>query len=256
MSVDLHGCFLGIDIGTTNAKVVLIDSDARVIGAAWREYPVEYPRPGWAEQNPEIWWSAVRDLVRDVIDRFGSKSQILALGVSGQMHGLVALDRDHAVIRPAILWSDQRAQPHCRAIIEACGGLDGLLRFTNNGMLAGYTAPKLLWLREHEPKAFARIQHVLLPKDYVRFRFTGDLATDVSDASGTGLLDVAKRTWSIELLGLLDLPRAWFPTVHESTEVVGTLRPGLAASLGLRAGLPVIAGGGDAALQPLGSGVL
>ena len=256
MSADPNGCFLGIDIGTTNAKVVLIDSAARVIGTASREYPVQYPQPGWAEQDPETWWSAVRELVRDVAERFGSKSQILALGVSGQMHGLVALDRDHAVIRPAMLWNDQRAHPQCRAIVERCGGLDGLLRFTNNGMLAGYTAPKILWLCEHEPKAFARIHHVLLPKDYIRFRLTGDLATDVSDASGTGLFDVAKRTWSTELLGLLDLPRAWFPTAHESTAVVGTLRADLAASLGLPAGLPVIAGGGDAALQPLGSGVL
>jgi xylulokinase len=256
MSADPNGCFLGIDLGTTNAKVVLIDSAARVIGTASREYPVEYPKPGWAEQDPEIWWNAVRDLVREVVERCGSATQILALGVSGQMHGLVALDRDHAVIRPAILWNDQRAQTQCRAIIDTCGGLEGLLRYTNNGMLAGYTAPKILWLRENEPQSFARIQHVLLPKDYLRFRLTGDLVTDVSDASGTGLFDVPRRTWSTELLGLLKLPRDWFPSAYESTEVVGSLRTELAARLGLPNALPVIGGGGDAALQPLGSGVL
>jgi xylulokinase len=256
MNPDSDGYFLGIDVGTTNAKVVLIDSTAHVVASASREYPVDYPHPGWAEQHPETWWNAVGELIGEVVSPFEHKSAIRALGVSGQMHGLVALDHARAIIRPAILWNDQRAHSQCRAIIEQCGGLDGLLQYTNNGMLAGYTTPKILWLREHEPAAFARIAHVLLPKDYIRFRLTGGLATDVSDASGTGLFDVARRTWSTALLERLNLPRSWFPDTHESTEVVSHVRADLAATFGLPVKLPVVAGGGDAALQPLGSGLL
>jgi xylulokinase len=248
--------FLGIDVGTTNAKVVLIDRDARVVRSACCEYAVQYPQPGWAEQDPAIWWSTVRSLVREVAGTFEHKQAIRAAGVSGQMHGLVALDAHDAVIRPAILWNDQRAHAQCAEIAERCGGLDGLLRLTNNNMLAGYTAPKLLWLREHEPEAFRRIAAVLLPKDYLRFKLTGKKATDVSDASGTGLFDVRRRRWSDELIALLDLPRAWFVHAHESTEVVGALPADVASDLGLPAGLPLVAGGGDAALQPLGMGLL
>lgn len=247
--------YVGIDVGTTHAKVVVIDGMARIVRSGSREYPVDYPRPGWAEQSPSLWWNAVRTLLDEVVAGFPGKGAIRAIGVSGQMHGLVALDGRDEVISPAILWNDQRSQPQCSALIERCGGLDGLLRLTNNNMLAGYTAPKLLWLREHEPASFARVKRVLLPKDYLRFLLTGDIGTDVSDASGTGLFDVANRRWSGELLEKLELPQDWFPTAHESTDVVGRLRPELARELGI-AELPVIAGGGDAALQPLGSGLL
>lgn len=256
MTPESEACFLGIDVGTTNAKVMLIDAQARVLRAASREYPVNYPRSGWAEQDTEMWWSAVQDLLHEVVGSSNKKSSIRAVGVSGQMHGLVALDANHAVIRPAILWNDQRSEPQCNAIIEACGGRDGLLRLTNNGMLAGYMAPKILWMREHEPEACAQIAHVLLPKDYIRFRLTGAIATDVSDASGTGVFDCANRRWSSELLALLKLPEAWFPPALESTTVAGKLSPEIASGLGLGADIPVIAGGGDAVLQPLGSGVV
>lgn len=248
--------YLGIDIGTTNAKVVLVDDRARVVRSASREYPVNYPRPGWAEQDPATWWAAVQGLLAEVVKPFEHRARIRVVGVSGQMHGLVALDQAGKVIRPAMLWCDQRTTPQCEAILAAAGGLDGLLRLTNNGMITGYTAPKILWLRDHEPESFARIATVLLPKDYIRLKLTGVLATDVSDASGTGLFDAPNRRWSTELLQRLDLPSPWFPTAHESTATVGQLSTQLTAALDLPAPLPVIAGGGDAALQPLGSGML
>lgn len=248
--------YLGIDIGTTNAKVVIVDETARIVRSASREYPVDYPHPGWAEQDPAIWWTAVYELLLEVVKPFPGRAQIRVAGVSGQMHGLVALDEARRVIRPAMLWCDQRTTTQCDTIIETCGGLDRLLRLTNNHMITGYTAPKILWLRDHEPDSYARIATVLLPKDYLRFRLTGDLATDVSDASGTGLFDTANRRWSTELLQRLDLPFAWFPPAYESTKIVGHLSKELTATLDLPAPLPVIAGGGDAALQPLGSGLV
>lgn len=248
--------FIGIDVGTTHAKVVLIDDAARVVRSAVREYPVRYPRPGWAEQEPAAWWSAVEQLLAQVLAPFEQKRRVRALCVGGQMHGLVALDAKQQVIRPAILWNDQRAHRQSQAIVDACGGLEGVLRLTNNHVPAGYTAPKILWLRENEPESLARIDRVLLPKDYIRFRLTGEMSTDVSDASGTGLFDVARRRWSTELLEKLDLPVSWFPIARESIEVAGSLRGDLASRFGLDRDLPVLAGGGDAVMQPLGSGLL
>ena len=180
-----------------------------------REYPLSTPQPGWAEQDPEDWWQASQSALSELGWSNGDP-----LGFSGQMHGLVALGADDAVLRPAILWNDQRTGAEC-AEIEERVGLSRLIELTGNRALTGFTAPKLLWLRRHEPEVYARIAHVLLPKDYVRFRLTGERAIDVADASGTLLFDVAGRRWSDEVLELLELPRAWLPLVHESTEIAG-----------------------------------
>jgi xylulokinase len=204
---------VGIDVGTSGVKALALSESGEVVGRAEREYPLSTPRPGWAEQDPEDWWRASEAALEELGDRDG-------LGFSGQMHGLVVLDEHDRVIRPAILWNDQRTAAEC-AEIEERVGLERLIELTGNRALTGFTAPKLLWLRRHEPDAYARIRHVLLPKDYVRFRLTGERAIDVADASGTLLFDVANRRWSDEVLDALELPRDWLPDVHESTEIAG-----------------------------------
>ncbi len=246
---------LAIDLGTTNCKTVLLDAQCRIVKKHVVEYPVSVPRPGWAEQQPETWWEAVAASIRRVAAEV-DPAAIQMIGLSGQMHGLVALDARSRVVRPAILWNDQRSAPQCDAIYARVGGRDGLRAHTSNPMLPGYTGGKILWLREHEPEAYAGIATILLPKDYIRYRLTGVRATDVSDASGTGLFDVRNRQWAYPLLDTLNLPAAWFPAVHESVEVVGTLEPAVAAELNLPAGIPVIAGGGDAVMQTVGSGAV
>jgi xylulokinase len=202
-------------------------------------YPLSTPRPGWSEQDPEDWWRATEQALDGLVD-----GPIAGIGLSGQMHGLVTLDASDAVIRPAILWNDQRTQAECDEI-EALVGLERLIELTGNRALTGFTAPKLLWLRGHEPDAYARIAHVLLPKDYVRLRLTGERAIDVADASGTLLLDVARRRWSSEVVSALELDPAWLPTVLESPAVSGVTSDGV----------PVAAGAGDQAAGALGVGV-
>lgn len=246
---------LALDLGTTNCKALLLDQDLAIVDKATHEYSVTVPRPGWAEQAPEMWWNAVRETVSCITARI-DPAQIVMVGLSGQMHGLVALDAQEEVLRPAILWNDQRSAPQCRAVYEQLGGKDGLLSHTNNPMLPGYTGGKLLWVREHEPELYAQIATVLLPKDYIRYRLSGELATDVSDASGTGLFDVRERRWAAGLLDKLNLPSGWFPAVYESGAVVGEIRDEPAAQLGLRPGTPVIAGGGDAVMQAVGGGAV
>ena len=228
---------VGLDVGTTGVKALAVSADGEVLGRAERGYELSTPRPGWAEQDPEDWVRAAAEAL-SALD-----VEPAGIGLSGQMHGLVALGADERPLRPALLWNDQRAGVECRELEEHVG-LERLVGATGNRALPGFTAPKVLWLRRHEPETYARIRHVLLPKDYVRLRLTGEHATDVADASGTLLLDVARRRWSDELLDLLEIPREWLPTALESPEVSGEWD-----------GVPVAAGAGDQAAAALGVGV-
>jgi xylulokinase len=203
---------IGLDVGTTGVKAVAISPDGRMLGSVTEEYALSTPRPGWAEQDPEDWWRAAQTCLERLPEG--------RVGFSGQMHGLVVLDAEERVLRPAILWNDQRTAAEC-AEIEARVGLERLIELTGNRALTGFTAPKLLWLRRHEPDVYARIRHVLLPKDYVRLRLTGVHAIDAADASGTLLFDVAGRRWSTEVCEALDIPLEWLPTAYESTEIAG-----------------------------------
>jgi xylulokinase len=235
------GALIGIDVGTSSTKGIAIDPESgTVLATAEHEYPVSSPHPGWMEQQPEAWLVATQDVLSHLR---AETSEILGIGFSGQMHGLVCLDADGSVIRPAILWNDQRSAPQC-AILESGGGLDRLLRLSGNRALPGFTAPKLLWMRENEPDAYERIRRICLPKDYVRDNLVGTRRMDVADASGTLLLDVGARLWSTELLSWLDIPPWWMPELAESTDSVGTLD-----------GVPVAAGAGDQAAAAVGAGI-
>lgn len=229
---------VGLDVGTTGVKALALSPEGEVLARAEEEYELSTPRPGWAEQDPEDWWRAAER----ALAALGTEPD--SIGLSGQMHGLVVLDERDRVLRPAILWNDQRTELEC-AEIEERVGLERLVQLTGNRALTGFTAPKLLWLRRREPEVFGRIAHVLLPKDYVRFRLTGEHATDVADASGTLLFDVANRRWSDELLSELDLDPAWLPRALESPAVSGQTGDGI----------PVAAGAGDQAAAALGVGV-
>jgi xylulokinase len=236
---------VGLDVGTTGVKAIAVDAGGIVVARAERGYPLATPRPGWAEQNPEDWWAATRAALGDL-----GPLEIIGIGLSGQMHGLVALDASDRVLRPAILWNDQRTAVECAEIEERIG-LDRLIALTGNRALTGFTAPKLLWLRRHEPEVFGRIARIMLPKDYVRLRLTGEWATDVADASGTLLLDVARRAWSAEVLDALELPAAWLPPALESPESTGVT----IACDNVPQGIPVAAGAGDCAAAALGVGI-
>jgi xylulokinase len=233
---------VGIDVGTSGTKGLAIDPEGTVLATEEAEYPLSTPRPGWSEQNPEDWWRATETVLERLQHRAGNPSGI---GLSGQMHGLVALDADNNVLRPAILWNDQRTQAESDEI-ESTIGLERLIALTGNRALTGFTAPKLLWLRHHEPEVYARIARIALPKDYVRLRLTGEHATDVSDASGTVLLDVANRRWSQTTLSALNIDPAWLPALHESPDTSGET---------IETHVPVAAGAGDQAAGALGVGV-
>ena len=230
---------VGLDVGTTGVKALAVAPDGQVLARAESAYDLSSPQPGWSEQDPEDWWWAAQEALAAL-----DVSQIAGIGLSGQMHGLVVLDDAERVLRPAILWNDQRTAAEC-AEIEARIGLERLLALTGNRALTGFTAPKLLWLARHEPEVYARIAHVLLPKDYVRLRLTGEHVTDVADASGTLLLDVPHRRWSEEVLGALELPAEWLPRLLESPDVSGRTENGV----------PVAGGAGDQAAGALGVGV-
>jgi len=230
---------VGLDVGTTGVKALRISPDGEIVARAEEGYRLSTPQPGWAEQDPEDWWKAAEAALAAV----GSEG-VVGIGLSGQMHGLVALDNTDRVLRPAILWNDQRTGAEC-AEIEARFGLRELVRLTGNRALPGFTAPKLLWLRRHEPDVYARIARVLLPKDYVRLRLAGEHATDVADASGTLLFDVRQRRWSGEVLEGLEIPADWVPAALESTGLSGRTADGV----------PVAAGAGDQAAGALGVGV-
>ncbi len=246
---------LGIDISTTSAKALLVDASGRVVASHSTAQTVSQPKPLWSEQNPADWWAGVAASIRAVLADAGVTGEAVSgIGLTGQMHGLVMLDADGQVLRPSILWNDQRTQAECDAMTAAAGA-ERLIRISGSRALTGFTAPKILWVRTHEPEVYARCAHILLPKDYIRFCLTGEYAMDVSDASGTSLLDVGARRWSQELLADFELPAAWMPPVYEGTVVTGQVSAQAAAATGLKAGTSVVAGGGDQAAGAVGMGL-
>jgi xylulokinase len=247
---------MGIDIGTSGCKTLLIDEQGHVVRRAMEENPLSTPQPGWSEQDPEDWWRAAKTTIQQVLKDFDHVNDIRAIGLSGQMHGLVALDRDGQVLRPCILWNDQRTGKQCEEIHDIAGGVDGVLRLTNNRMLPGYTGGKILWVRQKEPRIYEKIRLILNPKDYIRYRLTGEYATEVSDASGTGLFNVRERRWSFRLLELLEIPKEWLPSCYESPDISGSVTDGVASELGLPRRLAVAGGGGDAVVQTTGTGLV
>jgi len=250
------GYLMGIDVSTTGAKALLCDESGRVLAAATNEYPSSNPRPLWSEQHPEDWWQATCRSVRDVVARAGVRGEeVSGIGLSGQMHGLVMLDGRGEVIRPAILWNDQRTAAECREITDKVGR-ERLLELVCNPALTGFTAPKLLWVRTHEPADYDRCRKVLLPKDYVRFRLSGTFATEVSDASGTLLLDVRNRRWSEEMLATLGIDRALLPDCYESPAVSASVSESAGRALGIPAGVPIVGGAGDQAAGAVGNGIV
>jgi xylulokinase len=245
---------LGLDIGTTGAKALVCDDGGAVLATATAEYPLYAPRPLWSEQHPADWQRGTQDALRAVIAKVNA-SQIGGLGLTGQMHGAVFLDLNDDVIRPALLWNDQRTAVECDEITRRVGAAR-LIEIAGNPALTGFQAPKILWLRNNEPDNYARLARVLLPKDYIRFLLTGERAADASDAAGTLLLDLRRRDYSDEILAKLEIKRDWLPRVVEGPDVTGKLEADVAAELGLPAGLPVIAGGGDNAAAAVGTGVV
>lgn len=246
--------YLGIDIGTSGCKAIAISGDGTVLASDTATYPMDQPRPGWTEQDPAAWIEGARRAVATVLAAVPAEA-IACIGLSGQMHGFTPLDEAHAVVRPAILWNDQRNAAEAESITDAAGGLDALLALTNNRMLVGYTGGKIAWMQAHEPDAFGRVRHALNPKDYLRLVLTGEVATEVSDASGTGLFDVRARRWCAALIERLSFDAAILPPVHESADVSGRVSRAGADLFGLAPGTPVIGGAGDAVAQTLGSGV-
>lgn len=249
--------FLGIDIGTSGTRTLAMQQDGTILATATEEYPLSSPKPGWSEQDPADWWKAsVRTIQRVMKAARLKAADVAGIGLSGQMHGSVFLDKSGQVIRPALLWNDQRTAAECAEIESLAGGRSKLIQLVANPALTGFTAPKILWLRHREKKNFDRTVQILLPKDYVRYRLTGEFATEVSDASGTLLLDVVNRCWSTTLLDKLQLDPGLLPAVYESEDVTGTLSPLVAAELGLAAGTPVVGGGGDQAASAIGNGIV
>ena len=249
--------FLGIDIGTSGTKTLVVSEDGKILAEAAQGYPLSMPKPLWSEQNPEHWWQATIATVRAAVKKAKLKpADVKSIGLSGQMHGSVFLDAQNKVIRPALLWNDQRTAAECAEIEKAAGGRRKLIKLVANPALTGFTAPKILWLRNHEPKNFAALRKVLLPKDDIRRRLTGEFATDVSDASGMLLLDVVKRTWSKPLLAKLELDPALFAQCYESEEVTGKLTPAAAKTLGLTTDCVVVGGAGDCAAGAVGNGIV
>lgn len=247
---------LGIDVSTTATKAVLVDETGEVRGIGQAEYGFSTPHPLWSEQDPRDWWEAAVTAIQSVLASTGvAADDVSAVGLTGQMHGAVLLGADDRVLRPAILWNDQRTAAECEAIREAVGR-ERLIEVTGNDALTGFTAPKLLWVRTHELEAWDRVAHLLLPKDYVRLQLTGTHATDKADGAGTLLFDLAARDWSSEVLSALDIPAGWMPTAHEGPEITGTVRAEAAAATGLRVGTPVVAGGGDQAANAVGVGAV
>jgi xylulokinase len=248
---------LGIDVGTGGTRAVVVDEKGSVVGSATAEHtPFSSPRTGWAEQDPRDWWRAAIQAIHGVLDQPEIRAEeIVGVGFSGQMHGSTLLDERDEVLRPALIWCDQRTADQCRAITERVGA-GQLIEHTSNPALTGFTLPKMLWVRDHEPDIWARVRSVLLPKDYVRLQMTGEKATDVADASGTLLFDVANRRWSEAMLDALEIDRACLPAVFESPEITGSVSMVGAAATGLRAGTPVVAGAGDQAAGAVGMGIV
>lgn len=253
----MPNAFLGVDIGTSGTKSLAMDETGKILATATAEYPIYHPQPGWSEQNPSDWWEATIKTVRQLVRQAKLKpADVKGIGLSGQMHGSVFLDKDNQVLRPALLWNDQRTAAECAEIQERAGGRKRLIRMVSNPALTGFTAPKILWLRNHEPKLYGKLRKVLLPKDYIRFCLTGEYATEVSDASGTLLLDVGKRRWSSALLEKLEIDSSLLPACYESVEVSGQLSASAAKELHLAPGIPVVGGGGDQAAGAVGNGIV
>ncbi|MEO8166782.1 MAG: xylulokinase [bacterium] len=247
---------IGLDIGTTGVKGIVINQEGTTCASSTEEYPLSIPRPNWAEQNPEDWWNATVKVLKTLAASLGSgKSEIKAIGLSGQMHSLVLLDEQSRVLRPAILWCDTRTDKECNWINETIGE-ETLRNNVANPALEGFTLPKILWVREHEPEIYSRIAKVLLPKDYIRFRLSGEFATDVSDAAGTLMFDVAARRWSAPMLKETSIPSSWLPPVFESVDVVGKTTRSISEATGLPGEIPLVAGGADNACGAVGCGVV
>ncbi|MEZ4591127.1 MAG: xylulokinase [Chloroflexota bacterium] len=248
--------FIGIDSSTTATKALLMDENGRVVGVASSSYDYETPRPLWSEQRPELWWTGTVASIRQLLAETAvPPTQIKAIGLTGQMHGLVLLNQHGEVLRPALLWNDQRTGAECdemRTII----GKSRLVDITGNDALTGFTAPKILWVKHHEPEIYAQIAHILLPKDYVRYKLTGEFATDKAGAAGTQLFDVRQRDWSAEVVGKLGIDPTWLPQTFEGTAVTGHLTPQAAEATGLTVGIPIVAGGGDQAANAVGTGAV
>lgn len=248
--------FVGIDSSTTATKAILIDQTGKIHGVASSEYDYETPFPLWSEQDPDLWWKAAIESIRKVVQSAGvDPKDIQGIGLTGQMHGLVILDEDGKVLRPSILWNDQRTQKQCDDI-RALIGKEEFIRITGNDALTGFTAPKILWVKDVEPQIYERIRHILLPKDYVRYKLTGEYAVDRAGGAGTVLFDLAKRDWSFDLIERLGMQKDWFPPTFEGTDSTGVLTKESAEAIGLVEGIPVFGGGGDQAAAAVGTGAV
>lgn len=248
--------FMGIDVSTTSSKALLINTSGAVVAVAASPHTLSTPRPLWSEQDPHEWWQATVKSIRSVLQASAiDPAAIKGIGLTGQMHGLVLLDESGKVLRPAILWNDQRTQDQCDKIHRIIGK-EHLIQVSGNVALTGFTAPKILWVAEHEPEIFARVRHVLLPKDYIRYRLTGEYAMDKADGSGTILFDLKARRWSAELLNALNILESWMPPTFEGTEFTGVVNRVAAVESGLTKGIPVAAGGGDQSAQSVGVGAV
>jgi len=248
--------FLGIDTSTTSSKALIIDDNGEVIAVASSPHTLQTPKPLWSEQNPLEWWEAVSASIKSVLEKAGiSGKRVAAIGLTGQMHGLVLLDEAGNVLRPAILWNDQRTQSQCDEIHKRIGK-EKFIQITGNVALTGFTAPKILWVKENEPEIYKKAKHILLPKDYIRYKLTGEYAMDKADGAGTVLFDLKARDWSDEVLAALDIPRAWMPKTFEGTEFTGYINDEAASITGLKVGTPIAAGGGDQAAGAVGVGAV
>lgn len=248
--------FIGIDTSTTATKALLMDASGIVLGVASTEYPYDIPQPLWSEQDPALWWHATLESVRQVVIKTGVDStSVKGIGLTGQMHGLVLLNENGEVLRPAILWNDQRTGEQCDTIRRKLGK-GKLIQITGNDALTGFTAPKILWVQENEPDIWKRVRNILLPKDYIRYKLTGEYASDRAGGAGTILFNLAERDWSLEMLSALDIPAEYMPKTYEGTDVTGTLSPSVATELGLPASIPVYGGGGDQAAAAVGTGAV
>ena len=245
---------IGIDLGTSSVKLLLVSDEGKTVNTVSRSYPLEFPHPGWSQQDPLKWWDAVCDgipeLIRDI-----DAGEVAGIGTAGQMHGLVALDADGNVLRPAILWNDGRTSEETDYLNNEIGK-EFLLSHTGNIAFAGFTAPKILWMKKHEPELFAKIDKIMLPKDYIDYRLTGRFVTDYSDAAGMLLLDVENKCWSEEMLEICGIRRSQMAELHESYDIIGTLLPDVAEKLGLSPDVTVVAGAGDNAAAAVGTGCL
>jgi len=249
--------YLGIDVGTSGTKALVMNSRGRAVGAATAEHPIYVPKPGWSEQEPEDWWASTIEAVRAVVAKTRiNVKKVAGIGFSGQMHGLVILDADGRPLRRSLIWNDQRTAAQAAEIEQTVGGARKLIKLVGNPAMTSYTLTKLLWVRQHEPRIYDRIRHMLLPKDYIRFRMCGEYVGDVSDMSGTLMLDQRKRDWSRKILSTFGIDRKILPPVVESRDITGRLTPEAADALGLVPGVPIVGGGGDQPVGAVGNGVV